>query len=161
LTLSRAGQKKDAQRVFASVMDSSKTTPDQGTFWAAEDRSWLWYNDTIESHAFALRTLMELQPDDPRQDGLVQWLLLNKKLGQWKSTRATAEVVYSLARYLKKTGALNVREDATVEVGAEKVSFTFEPDRYTGKKSQVVLPGEKMDRLDPKAVSRVVVAKQG
>ena len=33
---------------------------DEGTFWAPEDRSWLWYNDTIETHAFALRALMEL-----------------------------------------------------------------------------------------------------
>ena len=36
-------------------MDSAKTDRDQGTFWAPEDRSWLWYNDTIETHAFALR----------------------------------------------------------------------------------------------------------
>ena len=43
-------------------MDSAKTRKDEGTFWAPEDRSWLWYNDTIETHAFALRTLMELGP---------------------------------------------------------------------------------------------------
>ena len=90
-------------------MDSSKPTEEQGTFWAPEDRSWLWYNDTIETHAFALRTLMELDPQNAQTDGLVQWLLLNKKLNQWKSTRATAEVIYSLVHYLKKEGALGVR----------------------------------------------------
>ena len=36
-------------------MDSAKTDPDSGTYWAPEDRAWLWYNDTIETHAFALR----------------------------------------------------------------------------------------------------------
>ena len=39
-------------------MDSAKTDPDEGTSWAPEDRAWLWYNDTIETHAFALRTLI-------------------------------------------------------------------------------------------------------
>ena len=78
-------------------MDSAKTAEDQGTFWAPEDRAWLWYNDTIETHAFALRTTMELTPQEPKLDGLVLWLLINKKLNHWKSTRATAEVVYSLA----------------------------------------------------------------
>jgi len=77
--------------VFESVMDSSRATRDEGTFWAPEERSWLWYNDTIESHAFALRTLTELSPRDARRDGLVQWLFLNKKLNHWKSTRATSE----------------------------------------------------------------------
>ncbi|HEV8266852.1 MAG TPA: alpha-2-macroglobulin family protein, partial [Thermoanaerobaculia bacterium] len=135
LTLKRAGRMKDAHLVWDSVMDSAKTNEEQGTFWAPEDRSWLWYNDTIETHAFALKTLMELEPKDTRKDGLVQWLLLNKKLNQWKSTRATAEVIYSLVEYLKGEGALGVAEDATVSIGTQKVTFTFPADTYTGKKN--------------------------
>jgi uncharacterized protein YfaS (alpha-2-macroglobulin family) len=139
-------------------MDSAKTERDLGTYWAPEDRSWLWYNDTIETHAFALRVLSELDPTDARRPGIVQWLFLNKKLNQWKSTRATAEVIYSLAYCLKKEGALGVREDATVTVAGQKTTFVFDPDRYTGKKNQVVVPG---DRLDSKTASTVVVEKQG
>ena len=43
-------------------MDSAKTERDLGTYWAPEDRAWLWYNDTIETHALALRALGELDP---------------------------------------------------------------------------------------------------
>ncbi|HEY3449083.1 MAG TPA: alpha-2-macroglobulin family protein [Myxococcales bacterium] len=156
LTLKRADRAKDAQLVFASVMDSAKTTRDEGTFWAPEDRGWLWYNDTIETHAFALRTLSELSPKDARRDGLVHWLLLNKKLNHWKSTRATSEVIYSLVHYLKAENQLGVRENAKVTIGAQQTSFVFEPDQYTGKKNQIVVPGEK---LDPKTMSKVVVEK--
>ena len=63
-----------------------------------------------------------------------------------------------VAHYLKKEGALGIREDATVIVGGQRTSFVFEPDRYTGKKNQVVIPGEK---LDPKTDSTVVVEKEG
>jgi len=69
LTLRRMGRARDAALVFASVMDSAKTTVDEGTFWAPEDRSWLWYPDTIESHAFALRVLSELDPGTPAGTG--------------------------------------------------------------------------------------------
>ncbi|HEV2063271.1 MAG TPA: alpha-2-macroglobulin family protein, partial [Thermoanaerobaculia bacterium] len=158
LTLKRMGRSADAKLVWDSVMDSAKTERDFGTYWAPEDRSWLWYNDTIETQAFALRTLSELEPQSPTRAGLAQWLMLNKKLNQWKSTRATAEVIYSLAYYLKKEGALGIREDATVTVGGQKTVFVFEPDRYTGKKNQVVVPG---DKLDPKTASTVVVEKEG
>jgi alpha-2-macroglobulin len=137
-------------------MDSAKTSPEQGTFWAPEDRSWLWYNDTTETHAFALRTLTELKPKDPRRDGLVQWLLLDKKLNHWKSTRATAEALYALVKYLEQEGALGVREDAKVTVGEKTVEFVFEPDKYTGKKNQVVVPGPE---VDPVKSSTVVVQK--
>lgn len=145
LTLKRMGRPADAALVFASVMDSAQTTQDQGTFWAPEDRAWLWYNDTIETQAFALRTLMELKPEDARRDGLVQWLFLNKKLNHWKSTRATAEVIYSLVHYLQKEGQLAVRENATVHVGGQTVQYIFEPDQYTGKKNQTVIAGDKLN----------------
>lgn len=157
LTLKRAGRPKDASLVWASVMDSAKTTADGGTGWAPEDRGWLWYNDTIETHAFALRTLMELAPNDKRGEGLVQWLFLNKKLNHWKSTRATSEVLYSVAWFLKTTGALAVRESVTAEACGTKTVFTFEPDKYTGKKNQVVVSGEK---LGPKCAT-VRVTKGG
>jgi hypothetical protein len=157
LTLKRAARPKDAALVWDSVMDSAKTTPDEGTFWAPEDRGWLWYNDTIETHAFALRTLMELEPKDARSEGLVQWLFLNKKLNHWKSTRATSEVIYSVAYFLKETGALGVRESINVDACNTQTTFVFEPDKYSGKKNQVVIPGEK---VGPECAS-VRVRKEG
>lgn len=144
LTLKRMGRPQDAKLVWDSVMDSAKTVQDQGTFWAPEDRSWLWYNDSIESHAFALRVLMEIDPQNPKKDGLVLWLLLNKKLSQWKSTRATAEVIYSLVHYLRADKSLGVREEATVSVGPMVQSFAFEPDKYVGK-TQIILPGAQVE----------------
>ncbi len=160
LTLERMDRHPDAVLVLASVMDSAKTTRDEGTFWQPEDRAWLWYNDRIETHAWALRTLMEVTPADPRRDGLVQWLFLNKKLNHWKSTRATAEVLYSLAAYLKATGTLAVREEATVEVANQTTTFVFEPDKFTGKKNQIVVPGEKLDAQRRPEDASVTVEKR-
>ncbi len=145
LTLHRAKRNADAKLVWDSVMDSAKYSQDEGTHWAREDRSWLWYNDTIETHAFALRTLMELGSDNTKRDGLVQWIFLNKKLNHWQSTRATSEVIYSLAHYLTKTNQMGKREAAKVRIGSEKViDLEFLPDQYTGKKNQFVFEGEKL-----------------
>jgi hypothetical protein len=157
LTLERAGRHDDAVLVFDAVMDSAKTERDLGTFWAPEDRAWLWYNDTIETHAFALRVLSELDPTDERRHGLVQWLLLNKKLGHWKSTRATAEVISSMVHYLEQEDGLGVREDATVIVGPRVTEMVFEPDEYTGAKNQVVIPGPE---VDSETMSTVIVEKE-
>lgn len=138
-------------------MDAAKTDPELGTFWAPEDRAWLWYNDRIETHAFALRALLELSPRDPRASGLVHWLFLNKKLNHWKSTRATAEVIYALVRFLETQGTLAARETATVTMGPIRRDFVFEPDRYTGKKNQLVVGAAE---LDPATMSTVVVETQ-
>ncbi|MBN2383670.1 hypothetical protein JXQ70_12420 [bacterium] len=158
LTLFRMDRNKEALLVLDSIMDSAITKEDQGTFWAREDRSWLWYNDTIESHAFILRVLQEVKPDDSRIDGLILWLLLNKKFNQWKSTRTTAEVVYSLVTTLKNQGALGVQEKATVRLGPQTHTFVFEPDQYTGANNQVIVRGE---NIVPETMSRTTVEKEG
>jgi len=180
LTLHRAKRAADARLVFDSVMDSSKTTQDEGTFWAPEDRAWLWYNDTIETHAFALRVLAELGPSDARRHGLVQWLLLNKKLNHWSSTRGTAEVIYALVGYMEKEGSLGIEESARVRVGDRQRLFRFLPDRVgpvvedvgtpppsqprtapgpaaAARSNQLLVPGPE---VDPATMSEVVVEKE-
>lgn len=154
LTLHRAGRTADARLVWASVLDSAKEAPDEGTFWAPEDRSWLWYNDRIETHAFALKVTMEIEPKWSKMDGLVLWLFINKKLNHWKSTRATAEVIYSLAHYLKKTGTLGIREETEVLIGERKTDFVFEPDEFSGKKNQIVVKGPD---IKPKQDSTITI----
>ena len=156
LTLKRMGRGDDAELVWDSVIDSAKHDDQLGTYWAREDRSWLWYNDEIETHAFALRTQMELDPKNVHIEGIVQWLFLNKKLNHWKSTRATAEVIYALTHYLDHTAQLGVREDVKVELGTQTTEFHFDPEKYTGKKNQTVVPGPK---VDPKTMSRITVSK--
>lgn len=157
LTLHRAGRTADARLVWASVLDSAKEAPDEGTFWAQEDRSWLWYNDRIETHAFALKVTMEIEPKWAKMDGLVLWLFINKKLNHWKSTRATAEVIYSLAHYLKTTGALGIREETQVKIGERVTDFVFEPDEFTGKKNQIVVKGPD---IKPKQDSTITVSNK-
>ncbi|MEW6221084.1 MAG: alpha-2-macroglobulin family protein [Thermodesulfobacteriota bacterium] len=156
LTLTRLGRGADARTVWASVLDAAKTSPDQGTFWAPEERAWLWYNDTVETQAQALATTLEVTPDDPRLEGLALWLVLNRKLNHWKSTRATSEAIYALTRYLERTGAFGVREEARVQVGGQSAAFVFEPERYTGRANRLSIPGEK---IDPASMHRVEVAK--
>jgi uncharacterized protein YfaS (alpha-2-macroglobulin family) len=110
LTLHRMGRKADARLVLDAIFDSAKSDRDLGTYWAPEKRAWLWYNDTVETHAWALRALAEVAPGDERLPGLVQWLFLQKKLGHWKSTRATAEVIHAVAGYLAGEKRLAERE---------------------------------------------------
>jgi len=156
LTLQRRGRPADAHLVWDSVMDSAKTDADTGTSWAPEDAGLALVQRHHRDSCLRPAHARELAPRDPRREGLVQWLFLHKKLNHWSSTRSTAEVLYALAHYLRQENQLGVREDATVKVGAETQSFVFEPDAYTGKATQVVIPGS---RVDAARSSSVVVEK--
>ncbi|CAA6821939.1 MAG: Unknown protein, partial [uncultured Thiotrichaceae bacterium] len=105
----------------------------------------LWYNDSVDTHAFLLRALAELRPNDDRRKGMVQWLMLDKKLSHWKSTRATAESIYALTHYLKQEDLLGKPETLHVTIGNQaSKAITFTPDEYTGSNQQTVITGEKI-----------------
>lgn len=157
LSLHRAGRTTDASLVFDSIMDLAKTDEKSGTYFAPEARSWLWYNDSVDSHAFILRTLNEINPQDPRRHGLVQWLMLNKKLNHWKSTRATAESIYALTHYLQQEGQLGTEERAQISIGNTlKQQLAFKPEAYTGDNNQLVVAGEE---ITPE-MATITVAKE-
>ncbi len=141
-TLMKAKREEDAKLVWNSVMDSAKTSEDEGTHWAQEERTWLWYNDTVQTHAMALRVGSELKTAKDLLDGLVHWIFLNKKLNHWKSTRATSEVIYSLTHYLKKTKQLGVKEKIEINMGGQNYKFDFNPSEYTGKRNQILIPAK-------------------
>src|SRR5439155_17251565 len=71
----RLGHHARALELLESALDGARTDPLTGVYFAPERYSWLWYRDTIEKHAFLLRTLAALKPSDPRIAGLAQWLL--------------------------------------------------------------------------------------
>lgn len=157
MTLHRAKRPNDAKLVWDSVMDAARSEQDRGMFWAQEDRSWLWYNDTIENHARAIRTLEEIDPGSVAIDDLVLWLFINKKLNHWKSTRATAEVLYALAHHLSAQKELGVREVISVSVGDQARDFVFDPLTSGETSGQLVIDGPDVDESK---MSTVTVSKE-
>ncbi|MEM8931081.1 MAG: alpha-2-macroglobulin family protein, partial [Acidobacteriota bacterium] len=146
IALHRGGRVDEARMVLDSVLDSAITDPDLGTYWQPERLSWVWYRDTVETHAFALRTLVEVAPDDPRVHGLAQWLLLNKELSHWKSTRATSEAVYALTAYLEAIDGFDRRQTVRVAVAGDTQRFVFEPDE-TETRRRILFEGD--DAVSP------------
>lgn len=66
---------------------------------------WLWYGSNVEAHAWYLKLLAAVKPDDPDTRGLVKYLVNNRKhASYWDSTRDTAYAVEAIAAYFKASG---------------------------------------------------------
>jgi uncharacterized protein YfaS (alpha-2-macroglobulin family) len=132
-TYLRLGDKVKAGSVLDMAMDGSREDPIAGVYWMPEKYSWVWYSDTVEKHAFLLRTLQELRPTDKRIPGMVQWLLFNRKGNVWKSTKASVAAVYALLDYLNQRGALASDEVFKVKWGNKTYSEVVKADDWLDK----------------------------
>ncbi|MEK7744903.1 MAG: alpha-2-macroglobulin family protein, partial [Elusimicrobiota bacterium] len=58
----KLGDKAKSGLYLDRAMDGSREDPITGVYWQPEKYSWLWYHDTVETHAFLLRALQTLRP---------------------------------------------------------------------------------------------------
>ncbi len=107
---------------------------------------WFWYGSEVEAHAWYLKLLAAVKPNDPDTRGLVKYLVNNRKHATyWESTRDTAYAIEAIASYFKASGEDAPDMDVRViidgnEVRAIKITrdnlFTFD--------GTVVLSGEEV-----------------
>ncbi|HAH33089.1 MAG TPA: hypothetical protein DCL44_12325 [Elusimicrobia bacterium] len=129
----RLGERVKAESYLARAMDGSREDAIAGLYWTPEKISWLWYNDSVEKHAFILRTLLALKPKDPRIGGMVKWLLFSRKASEWKSTKASAAAIYSLLDVMKSKGAFDKAESFKINWADTRDSVTLQPFDWAGK----------------------------
>jgi hypothetical protein len=85
-----------AAKILSSLREHTKSDPELGTYWAAEDNGWFWHQAPIETHALLIEAFSEIAPDPAFVDELQTWLLKQKQTQAWPTTKATADAVYAL-----------------------------------------------------------------
>ena len=66
---------------------------------------WNWYGSEVEAHAWYLKLLAAVKPQDADTRGLVKYLVNNRKHATyWESTRDTAFAIEAIASYFKASG---------------------------------------------------------
>jgi uncharacterized protein YfaS (alpha-2-macroglobulin family) len=153
----RLGEKAKGDLYLTRAMDGIREDPIAGAYWTPEKISWLWYNDSVEKHAFILRTLLLIRPKDPRIPGMVKWLLFNRKGNEWKSTKAAAAAIYSLLDVLKTRGALDRGDSYSVKWGPDTLAASVAPMDWLAQPLRWVRTG--MDILPTHGAASI--SKQG
>ncbi|GIV28028.1 MAG: hypothetical protein KatS3mg027_1842 [Bacteroidia bacterium] len=67
-----------------------------GMYWKENVPGYYWYQAPIETHSLLLEVFNEIAKDKKLVDELRIWLLKQKQVQDWKTTKATAEACYAL-----------------------------------------------------------------
>ncbi len=115
MTLFRANEKDKAGVVVRNLENTVRVDAANGTArYQTQPSYWLWWNNDVETVALALRAFDEIEPTNKLVPMFAKWLTLNSRGNHWRSTKETAEVVYTLAAYVARHRELDV--DMTVKV---------------------------------------------
>jgi hypothetical protein len=110
---------KTYQDIKASMIERSFTSEELGRYWNAGN-GFEWHQLPIERHSTILDFFVEIGSEDHLIDELKIWLLKNKQVNNWKTSKATAAAVYSLIQKGSKK-EINLRDNSRVEVLINKI----------------------------------------
>ena len=104
----RTGDEARRDEVMKMISQFLKRDPENQAAYLELGNSgywWNWYGSEVEAHAWYLKLLAAVKPQDPDTRGLVKYLVNNRKHATyWESTRDTAFAIEAIAAYFKASG---------------------------------------------------------
>jgi hypothetical protein len=96
VALKRFADKATAQEIMRSIKERSQTDEELGMYWRDTELSFFWFHAPIETQAMMIEAFDEVMDDQKAVEECKVWLLKQKQTQDWKTTKATADAVYSL-----------------------------------------------------------------
>ncbi|TWT80819.1 MG2 domain protein [Planctomycetes bacterium CA13] len=115
----RFGDLDTAQAIMRSIKERSVSDEEMGMFWRENELSWWWYRAPIETQAMMIEAFDEVMDDRQAVEDCKVWLLKQKQTRDWKTTKATADAVYSLL--LRGSDLLASDELVQVDLGGKTI----------------------------------------
>jgi uncharacterized protein YfaS (alpha-2-macroglobulin family) len=105
-----------------------------------------WTSNVVESTAYGMWALLEVDPANSLIPDLMSWLLSRRRNnGQYTPTKDTAAVVLTFARYVQLTGELNPDLNVIARVNGQVVdSFRFTSQSLGLKAHEITLPASSL-----------------
>ena len=153
LLMNDYGLKEVSDKLMTYLKETSTDTKTQGVYWKQNLNDWGWFGSKVVNHAGALEAFNTLKPNDQNFiENMKIWLVTQKEVNSWGSSRGTAEVIFTILNSGKSwTGAES--DKATIVWGGKELTPQTQATGYV--KSTL-----KQEGID-KNLATVTVTKPG
>ena len=115
IALQRLGEKEIPVKIVNSIKEHSVVEEEMGRFWREDEIGFSWNKADIETQAMMIELFSEVTNDEKAVSECKIWLLKQKQTQAWKTTKATADAIYSLI--LRGTNLLSSDKLVKVKLG--------------------------------------------
>lgn len=153
LLMNDYGLKDVSNKLMNYLKETSADTKTQGVYWKQNLNDWGWFGSKVVNHAGALEAFSTLKPNDQKMiEDMKIWLITQKEVNSWGSSRGTSEVIFTILNSGKSWTSAE-SDKATIVWGGKELAPQTQATGYV--KSTV-----KTDVLD-RNLGTVTVTKPG
>lgn len=85
-----------SKKLMTYLKETSVQSETQGVYWKQNLNDWGWYSSKTVNHAGALEAFNKLTSDVNFVEEMKIWLITQKEVSNWDTSRSTAEVIYTI-----------------------------------------------------------------
>ena len=85
-----------SKKLMTYLKETSTQSETQGVYWKQNLNDWGWYNANTVNHAGALEAFNKLTADTNFIEEMKIWLITQKEVSSWDTSRSTAEVIFTI-----------------------------------------------------------------
>jgi uncharacterized protein YfaS (alpha-2-macroglobulin family) len=153
LLMNDYGLKDVSDKLMNYLKETSTDTQTQGVYWKQNLNDWGWFGSKVVNHAGALEAFNKLKSNDQKFiEDMKIWLITQKEVNSWGSSRGTSEVIFTILNSGKSWTSAE-SDKATIVWGGKELAPQTQATGYV--KSTV-----KTDAVD-KNLGTVTVTKPG
>jgi uncharacterized protein YfaS (alpha-2-macroglobulin family) len=118
MALHRTGDAATPAAILKSLKETAIVHEELGMYWKDNERgrSWYWYHAPIETQSVLIEAFSEAGKDLKTVDDLRTWLIRNKQINNWGTTKATADACYAML--LRGTNWLDSEPSVEIKLGS-------------------------------------------
>lgn len=125
IALYREGDTITANAIIRSFRERATRSDELGMYWRGNG-GWFWYDAPIETHATLMEAFSLIAGDQKELEEMKIWLLKQKQVQDWGTTRATADACHALL--MTGTNLLESNEGVQVTIGGITIDPMSNPD---------------------------------
>ncbi|SHL36622.1 alpha-2-macroglobulin family protein [Chryseobacterium polytrichastri] len=97
LLMNDYGLKETSDKLMNHLKETSTDTKTQGVYWKQNLNDWGWFGSKVVNQAGALEAFNTLKPNDQKFiEDMKIWLITQKEVNSWGSSRGTSEVIFTI-----------------------------------------------------------------
>ncbi|MAO49578.1 MAG: hypothetical protein CML16_01695 [Pusillimonas sp.] len=118
LIFERFGDTNTAKKIINNLKETASNNEDWGMYWLENKAGWYWYQSPIETQALIINAFAEITKDKKSVEAMKVWLLKNKQVKHWPTTKSTTEAVDAMLNF--GSDYTNVKDKTKFEFGDSK-----------------------------------------
>lgn len=152
-----------SKKLMTYLKETSVQSETQGVYWKQNLNDWGWYSSKTVNHAGALEAFNKLTSDQNFVEEMKIWLITQKEVSNWDTSRSTAEVIYTILNSGKSWTAAETKGSAIEMSQSDKATIIWGGKELTNpdtKATGYVKSAVNSENID-KNLASVTITKPG